>query len=374
VYVRIDRPYPTDFAAASWPPDGRLRMALIIKATFAIEASGRPALEAREQLPILAVDEPYPGVEPSEGLRLESDRVTFKPGADVVVVGHAHTPLGKPRPLVDVRVRVGKLERRIKVIGDRKWFYPPGTRDIPLQVGPVEFSNMPLTYDRAFGGRDEHAQVTAEHPRFVPWCASNFPGRGFIGARTSASIHEKALPNLEDPEQLIRSFDTWPRPVGLGFFPRNSEPRSKYLGTYDDAWRAEPVPNLPKDFDARFWNGAHPDLQVPGYLRGDEQVELENVTPGGGVVRFELPGVAPEVTLRYRAEGVAAAEEGDLLLREGAVIARPVQAVLDTAVFLPDEGRFYLVWRAGFYPREADASEVLGLDVCIRPLLRQGAG
>jgi hypothetical protein len=47
-------------------------------------------------------------------------------------------------------------------------------------------------------------------------------------------------------------------------------------------------PLLPDDFDPRFYQAAPGDQQVPGYLSGGEEVELENLTPGGSL-KFRLP-------------------------------------------------------------------------------------
>ena len=72
----------------------------------------------------------------------------------------------------------------------------------------------------------------------------------------------------------------------LGWMPRRG-----FLGTYDDKWRKERSPDLPEDFRFEYYNGAHPDLQVNGFLKGDEDVELLNLTPGGKV-GFQLPGLS----------------------------------------------------------------------------------
>jgi hypothetical protein len=69
--------------------------------------------------------------------------------------------------------------------------------------------------------------------------------------------------------------------------------RRRWTGTYDDAWLADRHPQLPADFDYRFYQTAHPALILPCYLRGDESVELLGLTPGGGSLAFTLPGKRP---------------------------------------------------------------------------------
>ena len=56
---------------------------------------------------------------------------------------------------------------------------------------------------------------------------------------------------------------------------------------------------LPTDFDFAYWNGAHPDLQIP-WLYGDETIDLINVpvhgipvsrtdSQGNNINRLQLP-------------------------------------------------------------------------------------
>ncbi len=52
----------------------------------------------------------------------ESDLVPFKPFADIVVVGKAHTPNKLPQQILDAGLQVGKTKKIIKVFGDRNWY------------------------------------------------------------------------------------------------------------------------------------------------------------------------------------------------------------------------------------------------------------
>ncbi|MGC4095115.1 MAG: DUF2169 domain-containing protein [Polyangiaceae bacterium] len=158
----------------------------------------------------------------------------------------------------------------------------------------------------------------------------------------SNRIHERPLPNLEDPRDLIRAWDSRPRPAGCAFYPRNSEPRVRYAGTYDEKWKAERAPALPEDFRFDFYNAADPELQVQGYLQGNEAGALENVTPGGGRIEFMLPCLRPRFSVT-RAQARTPVE---------------LQSALDTVVLLPDDGTFYVIWRAAIVPCDPEASDV----------------
>jgi hypothetical protein len=86
---------------------------------------------------------------------------------------------------------------------------------------------------------------------------------------------------------------------------------------------------LPIDFDRRFFNAAAPGLVAPGYLTGDEEVVLLNVTPAPRLA-FRLPSVpSPQCTVVLR--------------------GRPEIAVttnLDTVIVNADEMKLMLLWRA----------------------------
>ncbi|HEY0464395.1 MAG TPA: DUF2169 domain-containing protein, partial [Polyangiaceae bacterium] len=157
-------------------------------------------------------------------------------------------------------------------------------------------------------------------------------------------------PNIEDPDDLIRTWESSPRPAGCGFFPRNSRPRADWWGTYDEKWKAERKPELPLDFRFDAYNGADLSLQAAPYLLGNEVIKLTNVMPGGGVVEFGLPGLSARLTLTQ-----------DAAVREAA-------AHLDTVVLLPDEASFCLLWRATCAVTVEDASNVRDVRIAYQSL------
>src|SRR5439155_1509221 len=84
---------------------------------FSVECN-RPEL-TRKQLPIFTGDI-VKDKDPSS-TRFESDLVPFKPCTDVVLVGRAYAPEGKPVTEMVAGLRVGQLRCGVAVIGDRKW-------------------------------------------------------------------------------------------------------------------------------------------------------------------------------------------------------------------------------------------------------------
>src|SRR5262249_5604726 len=135
-----------------------------------------------------------------------------------------------------------------------------------------------------------------------------------------------------------------------------------------ERYRKERAPLLPQDFSYAFFNGAHPDLQVEGYLQGDEWVELENLSPRPKL-RFQLPGVRPRITVskwavppeEWLRQNAGAGRPGS---GEGwPLVEEPVAAGLDTLVLLPDENVCYLVFRGVCPLTILDASEVARIRV-----------
>jgi hypothetical protein len=351
--IKNARLYPTAFLYGKTPP-GEWFMSVLVKATFRMDVRGAPAAAAAKQLPILKADVPYDPKNPESPLQFESDLVPFKPRADIVLVGSAYAPRGQPTQALDVEIQVGATHRVIRVIGDRLWSFPTREQHAPICVGPTEFTEMPLTYDRAFGGIDRHAGLDPQLPRFRPWCAQNYAGRGFIGAASVDSIHRTPLPNLEDPNNPIHNVASHPAPIGCGFFPRGNEPRSTYAGTYDEKWKAERAPELPEDFRFDYFNGAHPFLQVEGHLAGNEPVRLTNVAKNRPVLEFQLPGLRPVFTVSshpWPSDAPAPDTDAPFTVRQ--VIPK-----LDTLVLIPDEGVFFLVWRGLIPIRDPGALEV----------------
>jgi hypothetical protein len=229
----------------------------------------------------------------------------------------------------------------------------------PIKSPPNKFVTMDLVYERAFGG-------VYDGPGF--YCKENLAGTGYIGKKRKKAIHKKQLPNLEDPSDLIRSWRSKPKPIGFGFYGRGWHPRVKYAGTYDEKYPKERAPKMPLDVSYAFYNAAHPDLQVEGYLHGNEEVELVNVSSQPRL-RFRLPGIRPKVTVTKWAvppeKWIEENATGDHEVSINNVPTKDefVSPVLDTLVFIPDEGIFYEVFRGVCPLTSLDGLEVAKVTV-----------
>jgi hypothetical protein len=293
--------------------DGVDTVVAVVKATL---TTGPQLTLADEQVPVALGDKHY--ADPaSSSVRVPSDVSLGKPGTDVLLVGSAWAPGGRPVSWMDVRMTVGQLSTTVRVFGDRFWDAGPAGA---LMTAPAPFQRIPLVWERAYGGTDE----TDKGPHAYPW---NPVGTGFRGSGSTKPLAGLALPNLEDPTAPISSWKDTPRPAGVAPVAPHWDPRRSYAGTYDEAWQRSRAPYLPQDFDPRFFQLAPTGLHAPGYLRGGEWVDARGVTPGGHM-QFQLPAVGVDVTFH---------------LGNG---RRPQPAVLDTVILEPDASRLVLVWRA----------------------------
>jgi hypothetical protein len=302
----------TPFAAGhTWVRDrnGAEVWVVAVKATFLVRPDGTTEI-AEEQEPVTLA--PKFREDPAKSsLVYDSDLYHSKPTTDVLLHGHAYAPGGTPAAQVDVTMQVGAIKKTLRVTGDRVWQIGALTSRISA---PEPFEKMPLTYERAYGGRDE------SDPKKPAWETRNPVGVSF------RSLNEKPLPNVEDPRHLIGLWSRQTRPAGFGPLAAHWQPRVKYGGTYGEKWLKERQPLLPEDFDERFYLCAPPDQQAPAYFKGGEPVELVNLTPGG-LLRFKLPREAFGFETRFST---------------GEVVRH--RAKLHTVILEPDVPRVSMVW------------------------------
>jgi hypothetical protein len=294
--------------------DGAEVWLVAVKGTFAIKPNGELDL-AEEQLPV-CLSPRYLGEPGKSSLLYDTDLVHTKPGTDVVLLGRVYAPGGYPTPTLDVTMRVGELEKTLRVFGDRHW--KQGLVGLKL-TDPEPFDVIPIIYERAYGGADRRSSDPAKHS----WDPRNPVGVGF--AVEPEHLVGQPAPNVEYKGELISSWRQRPRPAGFGPIARDWSPRVELGGTYDQKWQDERQPLLPLDFDERYYQCAPQDQQLPGTLRGGERVELINLTPGG-VLSFALPRVYLAFTTFFGLDAVGH------------------RARLHTVILEPDHPRVVVVW------------------------------
>ncbi len=295
--------------------DGAEVWLVAVKGTFLIEADGTLRLaEEQEEVRLAQV---FRGDPAETSLLYDSDLVHKKSATDVLVHGHAYAPRGRPATQVDVTLKLGPIHKTLRVIGDRYW----RNSALGLRMTPPEpFLKIPLTYERAYGGTDQ----ISENPKHHDWERLNPVGRGF--ATRTEHLIDTPMANVEAPKRPIRSSMSRPPPAGFGPIAGHWSPRVELAGTYDEKWERERQPLLAVDFDERFHQSAPADQQVPGFLRGGEEVVVRNLTPSG-ILKFLLP----RVTLGF----VTHFDRQDNQRHRGC---------LHTVILEPDVPRVLMVW------------------------------
>lgn len=323
--------------------DGAEIWLVAVKCSFDISPDGETSVAARQppvaQAPVF-VDEAAP--QPS--LLYEMDLVRTKLTTDVVLIGHAHAPGGVPVTQLDVGLRVGPIAKRLRVTGDRVWL-----GGAPSE--PEPFTAMPLVWERAYGGIDPWTR-DAPLPQFD---VRNPVGTGFV--TEAAHAEGVRLPNIEYPDQCVRTWSDRPEPAGFGPLCNHWQPRAGFAGTYDEAWQRDRLPLLPADFDDRHYQCASVDQQAPQFLRGSEPVVLINLWPCGEVLRFELPRTVLALESSF-ADGSRRPHE------------RPK---LHTVIVEPDQSRISMVWHSPL-PCHSLVNKLQKTRIVEKRLVRLGAG
>ena len=290
---------------------------LIVKGAFDLHAGGLATLA--EDQPTPAGDEYFPGDEEQTGApRYESDFAHFKPAADLLLVGACHAPDGHPTRECRATFGVGATERSLLVSGDRRW--DPKQRR-PTLTAPERFTEMELRYENSFGGEG-----------FEP----NPVGKGYLDNPKQAVKLGLALPNIRDERARIERPGSPLEPVTFGPLSRRWEQRFSKMGSYEPPWLKTRWPWFPEDFDWTHFNAAPEAMQVPGYLRGDEEVYLENLHPERAEYRSRLPGLRVRCFLN---------QADDPRSDEAASGFREVSMKLDTLWIDAEEEKLILVWR-----------------------------
>lgn len=312
--VMIDPTGPVAVATTAWRRRGRLRVTVLVKASFAFAPSGVVSLV--DPTPLQRV-EVHNGNNPMRSIRTSGELVPYLPRAEVLFVGSAHAPAGAPVASMPVRLAVIAGEgspRPGEVLVDKRLIVH-GER-IAAQGAPAPdakpFSRMPLVYENAFGGIGS------------PY---NPLGTGF---RPGADGRLR-LPNVVDFNQSSPERPASFAPVSWGF------PSRKRLLKGNRRALDDRIVELPDDFDDAFFHAA-PDDQRFDALRGDERILLEHLHPVHARLELRLPG-ARALARAYDAYGQTTS----------------VDLRADTLAIDGDAERVSLIWRGSFPFAREDA-------------------
>lgn len=256
--------YAAKLLATSIDED-RMMASLVVKACFDIKRDGLVPCEKQDW----QIGQPVK----TEFGEFDEESPFRKQGVDVMLLGKAYPAGGGPAPKARFELQVGELSYAIDVYGERRWVRSGGKL---VASNPEPFESIPLTWAHAYGGKSQ--VETGELPYHA-----NPVGRGFHFSEESAE--DGPLPNLEDPENLVRSWQDQPQPVGVAPLSRESSLRVMNATEFD----SDVTPPQIKQIKPSYFNNANPALilaepPVPGTL-----IEASGVRPGGTGLAFKLP-------------------------------------------------------------------------------------
>lgn len=290
---------------------GTYAQTVVVKATFVLEP-GECKL-APEQEAICDQDQ-FVQRDVHPVLVAPSDKVPYKPRADVMLVGHAYAPAKQTVRSLVTKLGVGDFSKSVEVWCDRGFRLP----EQRMLEGP-RFSKMALDWTRAAGGADTPNPV----------------GMSFDAAPDAFGL--VSVPNLQPPKTfVVKRSDTF-APIGYGpiapAWPGRTEGLGRLSGHISQpGWEERP---LPEGLDFAYFQAAPLDQQVPS-IRPDEQLLLEHLHPIHSQLVTRLPGVCPRA-VAVRASG----EREDVML------------VADTLWIDSDRGICCVVWRGSIGLRHA---------------------
>lgn len=294
---------------------------------FNLATPDRYRFEGEQSLWLIAAKELPPGSVFDIGMP--------KPVAELLVGGYAAAPAGEPASRFALSWSVAGLSKSLLISGDRVWRLAGGNA---VATEPAPFQQMPLAPARCFGGEG-----------FAP----NPAGMGFRARERLMAREGVALPNIEVPEQAIRSLTDTPEPARFGPMAVDAKERLRHAGTYDTAWLKTRAPALAVDADPRLFLFAPEDQRWARYLAGGERYRLGHFSAEAPEIEASLPDFrvrcfvgwvdrekpVSEVTLRIDTLWLFAGAGRGVLIYRGAVPVEDIEAADVADIMLAYEGR-----------------------------------
>ena len=300
----------------------RYYLAVTVMTYFDFKDSGNPLKE----------QDMWPFVQGELGKDAILDMAMPKPKGEVLLWGKCFTPDGEARNASRVTLRIGPVEKTLYVYGNRYWRKAVG---LGVTMSPPEpFTEMPLAYNRAFGG---------------PGFERNPVGRGLapIISRTGPETHP--LPNIEDPKHLVGSLSDRPDPAGFAPLDFAWPQRSKKLGTYDNKWFQEHWPFYPADMDWTYFNAAPDDQQTDDFFSGKETFSISGMHPRQPIIESRLPGIRHRFFINQLV---------DVMKPEGETLFKEVLTHIDTVWLFPHAEKGIAISRATAEVKDDEALDV----------------
>lgn len=249
-----------------------------------------------------------------------------KLSAEFLLTGKCYSPTGLPVPAMAVKARVGAIQKTLAVLGDRQWLK---VKKSWRMSDPLPFTEIDVAYANAFGGAD-----------FL----FNPIGKGMPPAEKDSCY---PLPNIFNETVPVVSVNDRPEPAGFAPLDFLWPQRFGKAGTYDEQWRKTRFPGFAADMDWRIFSAAQPDQWLPGFLTGDERIEISGMHSQHSNQACELPGFAARCFITEKIS-----EKSEF---------REVPMRAETLWLFPNASHMVLIYRGVTAIVSDDASSVLHL-------------
>jgi hypothetical protein len=341
---------------------GGTLVGVIAKRTYSVRI-GR-CYVADEQVPLVEV----PQVDPETDVLVhDMDTALNRGNVDVIVCAKARPH--DARRTFDARIRLGDLDRTIRVCGDRRCWRDASGNIRFSDPAPVE--TVDVGWTSAYGGVDEVALAKNGDP-IEPYCKDqgiayrarfgsyayprNRAGKGYLIEPSPEGLERCRLPNLEDPSQVLTPErlaigrpDWWPAgplPRCFGWQAYNYFPRMAMLALVPgfDAARFAPATFAEVRAGvlkaASVTPGADPAdrLDVGAAQQSALGMRMGHVTPGSPVELTALHRSEPVWSFAVPVEVPRMAVE---LPGKGSIELAPS---IRTVLLEPDRERLVVVW------------------------------
>jgi len=335
---------------------------VVAKRTYRV--AGGVCWVADSQLPLS--EEPNT-TEDNVVLLQDMDTALQRRQVDVIVHGKAQ--VATPRGSFDVRLRVGRLDRAIRVFGERAC--SSSTLGKPLFSSPTRVESVDLSWHNAYGGVDrtalaKHGDRLEQHYREAQlryqaeFGAYAYPrnraGKGYLIWATAEAMEACQLPNLEEPADLLTPErlivgrpERWPlgpAVAAVGYLNYNYFPRCAMLALTPPF---DTTSILPSDFlevRMKVLKPASIAENIPIQQRFDlgcaQQsalgMRVEHVAPGE---RVEFTHVHPHAE---RWSFTLPSEHPSLLLKLPEQTTTELEPKIRSLIFEPELDRLSVVW------------------------------
>ncbi len=281
-----------------------------VKATFDISESGELSI-SEEQAEIVTAPE-FRDEKNQSSLLYENDMV-LKPKIDLLLNATCYAPEEERTTTILAGIQMGQWSKFLKVSGTRDWVRVMG---LLTQTSPRPFQQIPITYERAYGGIDDLSKDQDFEIR-------NPIGKGY--ARKQSHLNEMFLPNIEYPDFPTRKRPKKNKVAGFGAISDYWQPRMTYAGTYDQKWEETRQPLLPMDFNPLFYQCA-PEDQIFDVIHQGDYIRLTNLCRLNPKLDFVIPSITFEC-----ATSIAGQKETQT-------------SKLQTMIIEPDYPRLIMLW------------------------------